>query len=93
MAGALAVRGVGPGDTVGVLMPNCTQYLEALFGAMRLGAIGVPINGASRRTSSPTSSRMPEIKVLLSADEFGPLLAEAALDWIAGAAAGRRRAV
>jgi fatty-acyl-CoA synthase len=81
-AGALAARGVGPGDTVGVLLSNGTQYLEALFGAMRLGAIGVPINGRFKAHELAYVVPHAEIKVLLSADEFGPLLAESALDWV-----------
>ena len=37
--------GVAPGDRVGVLMPNTPGMLVAIYGAMRLGAIPVPING------------------------------------------------
>ena len=34
-----------PGDRVGVLMPNRPGMLVVIYGAMRLGAIPVPING------------------------------------------------
>jgi fatty-acyl-CoA synthase len=44
-ARALRAAGVGPGDRVGVLMPNRPGMLVAIYGAMRLGAIPVPING------------------------------------------------
>jgi fatty-acyl-CoA synthase len=44
---ARAIRGlgVGPGDKVGILMPNCLEFVAVLIGASKLGAIPVPING------------------------------------------------
>ncbi|MEX0285717.1 MAG: class I adenylate-forming enzyme family protein [Paracoccaceae bacterium] len=44
IAGALHARGVGPDDRVAVLMKNCTEYLEALYGIWWAGAAAVPIN-------------------------------------------------
>ncbi len=44
-ARALHAEGVQPGDRVGVLMPNRPGMLVVIYGAMRLGAIPVPING------------------------------------------------
>ncbi len=44
LAGALARRGVGPGDRVAVLMWNRPQFLETVLAANRLGAIAVPVN-------------------------------------------------
>src|SRR5262245_27729441 len=41
-AGALAARGVGPGERVGLLLGNRSATLEAVFAAARLGAIAVP---------------------------------------------------
>ena len=43
-ARALHAEGVQPGDRVGVLMPNRPGMLVVIYGAMRLGAIPVPIN-------------------------------------------------
>ena len=40
--------GVGPDDKVGILMPNCLDFVLVLFGAAKLGAIAVPINGRFR---------------------------------------------
>ncbi|WP_114284244.1 class I adenylate-forming enzyme family protein [Candidatus Halocynthiibacter alkanivorans] len=37
-------HGVGPGDRVAILMHNCTQYLEVMYGIWWLGAAAVPIN-------------------------------------------------
>lgn len=37
--------GVTKGDRVAVFLPNCTEYLEVLYGIWFLGAVAVPING------------------------------------------------
>ena len=44
MANALAALGVGAGDRVALLFNNDVRFLETLFGAMRLGAVAVPLN-------------------------------------------------
>ena len=44
-ARSLRALGVGPGEKVGILMPNCIDFVGGLFGAAKLGAIVVPING------------------------------------------------
>ena len=36
--------GVGAGDRVGCLMPNCVEFIVALHAASRVGAIFVPLN-------------------------------------------------
>src|SRR5262245_35550998 len=43
-AAAFAKAGVRPGDRVGLMLPNCPQYIMAYFGALRAGAIVVQIN-------------------------------------------------
>ncbi len=44
LAGALRELGVGPGDRVGVWLPNVTAWLGAFFACSRLGAIAVAVN-------------------------------------------------
>ena len=44
VAAGLAGRGLGPGDRVGILALNRTEYIEALYGTVRAGAIPVPLN-------------------------------------------------
>lgn len=41
---ALASLGVGKGDHVGILMPNCMDFLDVWFGISFVGAVAVPIN-------------------------------------------------
>lgn len=44
LAGALAARGVGPGDRIAYLGQNDTATFETFFAAGRLGALFVPLN-------------------------------------------------
>jgi long-chain acyl-CoA synthetase len=43
-AGALRSRGVGPGDRVGILVPNVPDFPKAYYGALALGAVVVPVH-------------------------------------------------
>jgi long-chain acyl-CoA synthetase len=43
-AGALRAGGVLPGDRVALLLPNGVDCIAALYGALALGAIAVPLN-------------------------------------------------
>jgi acyl-CoA synthetase (AMP-forming)/AMP-acid ligase II len=45
VAGALTLRGIGRGDRVAVLMGNCVETLEVIFGIARAGACAVPLSG------------------------------------------------
>jgi long-chain acyl-CoA synthetase len=43
-ASAFAALGIRRGDRVGLLLPNCPQFLIAQFGAWKIGAIVAPLN-------------------------------------------------
>src|SRR5262252_8320497 len=43
-AAAFAALGVARGDRVGLLLPNCPQFVIAEFGAWKIGAIVAPLN-------------------------------------------------
>ncbi|MBP0614540.1 ATP-dependent acyl-CoA ligase [Jiella mangrovi] len=47
-ASALAGIGIGRGDRVALMVSNRVEFLEVFFACAWLGAIAVPINGASR---------------------------------------------
>jgi len=49
LATALRQRGVGPGDRVGVMLPNVPQFPVAYYGALRAGATVVPMNVLLKR--------------------------------------------
>src|ERR1051325_9915877 len=42
--GLLAAKGVGAGDRVGLMPPNGPYFPVLFFGALRLGAVVVPMN-------------------------------------------------
>jgi len=42
-AGALRAAGVGPGDKVALIYPTCTEFFATFLGALRLGAVPVPL--------------------------------------------------
>jgi long-chain acyl-CoA synthetase len=44
VAGLLAARGVGPGDRVGIMLPNVPYFPVVYYGILRLGAVAVPMN-------------------------------------------------
>ncbi len=44
LATSLARLGVGKGDRVGIMLPNCPQYLVSFFAIVRLGAIVTNVN-------------------------------------------------
>lgn len=44
VAAGLRERGVGKGDTVAIVLPNCPQHIIAFYAVLRLGAIAVEHN-------------------------------------------------
>jgi fatty-acyl-CoA synthase len=65
---AQSLRGLGvePGDKVGILMPNCLDFVVSLIGAAKLGAVVVPINGRFKTTELDHVVRHGDVKVLLT---------------------------
>lgn len=50
VARSLLANGVRPGDHVGILIPNCIEYAECLFGVALLGCVAVPLNARHKAT-------------------------------------------
>jgi fatty-acyl-CoA synthase len=69
VAARLLALGVGPGDKVGILMPNTTDYVTALIGIAKLGAIAVPINGRFKIHECSHVITHADISVLLVASD------------------------
>lgn len=44
VAANLTAVGIGPGDTVGLQLPNLPQFIVAYFGILKAGAVVVPMN-------------------------------------------------
>jgi long-chain acyl-CoA synthetase len=49
LAGLLASKGIGPGDRVGVMLPNVPYFPVCYFGVLRAGAVVVPMNVLLKR--------------------------------------------
>ncbi len=43
-ASGLQSIGVAQGDRVAIILPNCPQFLIALYGALKAGAVAIPLN-------------------------------------------------
>ena len=65
---SLAALGVARGDHVGLLMPNCPDFVLAFFGAQLLGAVVVPVNTRFRSRELGYVFENAELKVLLTSD-------------------------
>ena len=46
VANALIARGVQPGESVSVMLPNCEEFLPVWFGILKAGAVMSSINTA-----------------------------------------------
>jgi fatty-acyl-CoA synthase len=73
MAGALAARGIEPGDRVAIVLPTGADFLDAFFGTQLLGAVPVPLYPPVRlgklEDYARTTARMLEVsgaKIVLS---------------------------
>ena len=77
LASALAGRGVGPGDTVALMLPNTPAMLEAHYGIPMAAAV---INALNVRLEAETIAYIldhGEAKVLLTDPEFSGAVKEA----------------
>jgi len=80
LAAGLASAGVGKGDRLAILAPNCLEYVDLLGAAAQLGAIVVPINWrlSAEEVAYVIEDAAP--RVLIVADEFKALLPQQGLD-------------
>src|ERR1700739_1345265 len=56
-ASVLTSLGLGKGDRVALLMPNCVEFCCLFYGAAKIGAVAVPLN---------TRLAAPELEFILS---------------------------
>jgi acyl-CoA synthetase (AMP-forming)/AMP-acid ligase II len=68
VARSLSALGVGRGDHVGLLLPNCPDFVFAFMGAQLLGAVIVPINTRYRSSELAHVIDFADVKVLLTTD-------------------------
>jgi len=75
LAAALADLGIVKGDRVGIMLPNCPQYIIAAFAILRLGAVVVNINPSytSREVLVVAADSTP--RALIALDALMPVIA------------------
>jgi long-chain acyl-CoA synthetase len=80
VAGMLTAAGVGPGDRVGIMLPNVPYFPVAYYGVLRLGAVVVPMNVLLKGREVKYYLEDPGAKALIAWHGF----AEAAEEGAAG---------
>ncbi|MBX5441046.1 MAG: long-chain fatty acid--CoA ligase [Solirubrobacteraceae bacterium] len=71
VAGLLAAKGVGPGDRVGLMLPNVPYFALCYYGALRIGAIVVPMNVLLKGREVGYHLRDSGAKALFAWHDFG----------------------
>jgi len=66
----LLKNGIGPGDTFTLIMRNYPEFLYALFAALSIGAIAVPIDPRSKGDKLAFQINNTKSKAMLISDEF-----------------------
>src|SRR5437763_3392128 len=66
VAALLKDRGVGPGDRVGVMLPNVPQFAVAYYGVLRTGGVVVPMNPLLKGREVEFYLSDPEAKALFA---------------------------
>ncbi len=72
-ATALRNLDIKKGDRVGIMLPNCPQYLVAAFAILRLGAIVVNVNPLYTPREILTVAQDSGMRALLTLDLFAPV--------------------
>jgi long-chain acyl-CoA synthetase len=73
-AGALASLGVKKGDRVGLVLPNCPQFVVAFYALQRLGAVSVGNNPLYTQREMTHQLSDAGIEVLIVLDVLYPLI-------------------
>jgi long-chain acyl-CoA synthetase len=74
----LFAQGIGTGDTVGILLPNCAEYAASFIAPLRIGAISVPLDPRSSPLELEAIFRDCNLSALITTPErlevVGPLV-------------------
>ncbi|HMQ26893.1 MAG TPA: AMP-binding protein, partial [Acidimicrobiales bacterium] len=69
-AGALVAAGIGAGDRVAIWSPNGVEWIVAVLGLFRSGAVLVPINTRFKGTEAAVLLERSGAKALITATDF-----------------------
>jgi acyl-CoA synthetase (AMP-forming)/AMP-acid ligase II len=74
VANGLLRLGARKAEKIALLLPNCPEFLFAVFAAAEIGAVFVPINTASTAEEAEYVLRHSEASALLTTEDFLPLV-------------------
>jgi len=74
LATALDQYGIVKGDRIGIMLPNCPQYVIAAFAILRLGAVVVNINPSYTAREVLNVAVDSGIRMLITLDALAPLV-------------------
>ncbi len=80
VAGLLRAKGIGPGDRVGIMLPNVPYFPVCYYGALRLGAVVVPMNVLLKARETGFYLSDPEAKVVFAWHDFAEAAREGAAE-------------
>src|SRR5918998_2747756 len=78
VAGLLKDKGIGPGDRVGVMLPNVPHFPVVYYGVLRAGAVVVPMNPLLKGREVEFYLRDPEAPLMFAWGDFGDVANEGA---------------
>ncbi len=79
-AAGMANLGIGQGDKIGLLLPNCPPFVMGVYGAALLGAIAVPVNPLLKPAELEYIWRDAGIKLVVTAGALLPNVVKARLN-------------
>jgi len=65
LAGALLASGAGKGTRIGILFPNCAQWLISFLAAARIGALSVPLSTFAPGAELARALRHTDVQLVL----------------------------
>jgi len=74
LAASLAKAGIVKGDRVGIMLPNCPQYIIAAFAILKIGAVVVNINPAYTAREAQIVAADSGARLVITLDALAPLV-------------------
>jgi long-chain acyl-CoA synthetase len=73
LATALARLGIRQGDRIGIMLPNCPQYLISFFAIVRLGAIVANVNPIYTPREVELVAKDSGMRLMITLDVLSPI--------------------
>jgi len=70
LAATFVEAGVGKGTRVGLIMPNCTRWVQVAIALTRIGAVLVPLSTLLQAGELVAQLRLASVQFLVSVEEF-----------------------